>query len=537
MKNFKKVGTLLTILLLMFDFHAFSQTTPSPVVRIDGGLVEGTIENGIIIYKGIPFAAPPVGNLRWRQPKPVKNWEGLLKADTFAPACSQQPGVLTTGFAKYGFSEDCLYLNIWKSNEISDKKLPVMVWIFGGGFASGSASGDFTTGEKLAKKGVILVNVSYRIGVFGFLAHPDLTSESENHVSGNYGLLDQIAALKWVRKNIEAFGGDPDNVTIFGQSAGGISVSILAASPLAKGLFQRAICMSGGSFYPASLNRDPKYSIQLLKGAELYGVEFTKRMGVNSIDDLRKIEAEKFLSDPMSQIGGVLPNIDGYVINDDQYKLYKEGKYNDVSVIIGSTSDEGSIIAMLDKPSGFVEATNKRFGRLAAKVLSLYPNGTDDITNRSMADLSRDLTFGWPAYAWATLQTKTGSSSVYVYYFDQIQPTSMLTTLLKSNKAFHGSDCFYAFGSLKQYEPIIKTKYTDDDQRLSEIIINYWTNFAKHGNPNGKELPLWPVFQRGKPTVMYLNSDPKPGPYPNLEKIKVIDEYYSWRRDMVKKSK
>ena len=532
-----KTAKLLAIIFLAVNFRAFSQTYPSTIVKVDGGLLEGTIENGITIYRGIPFAAPPVGDLRWRPPQPAKNWEGILKADTFAPACPQQPGIFTTGFTKYGFSEDCLYLNIWKPNETSDKKLPVMVWIFGGGFTSGSASGDFTTGEKLAEKGVILINISYRLGVFGFLAHPELTDESKNHASGNYGLLDQIAALKWIRKNIESFSGDPDNITIFGQSAGGISVSILAASPLAKGLFQRAICMSGGSFYPASLKKDPEYSIQLLKGAEMSGVEFTKRMGVNSIKELRKIESEKFLTDPMSSIGGIFPIIDNYVIIDDQYKLYKEGKFNDVPVMIGSTSDEGSLLTIISKPSEYVESTHKRFGSLATKVLSLYPDGTDDIKRRSMADLSRDLTFGWPTYSWATLQTKTGQSAVYVYYFDQIQPTSALTTLLKSNKAFHGSDCFYAFGSLGQYEQIIKAKYTDEDQRLSETIMNYWTNFAKHGNPNGNELPVWPVYQQGKPTVMYLKSDLKIGPYPNLEKIMMIDDYYSWKRDMAEKSK
>ena len=537
MNNLKQIATLLTILLLMFDFHAFSQTAPSTVVKTDGGMVEGIIENGITIYKGIPFAAPPVGDLRWRPPQPVKKWQDTLKAVTFAPACPQQPGVLTTGFAKYGFSEDCLYLNIWKPNEYSDKKLPVMVWIFGGGFASGSASGDFTTGEKLAKKGVILINISYRLGVFGFLAHPELSAESENNVSGNYGLLDQIAALRWVQQNIEVFGGDSHNVTIFGQSAGGISVSILAASPLARGLFQRAICMSGGSFFPPSAKKDKENTIQLLEGAEMLGVEFTKRMDVNSIKDLRKIEPEKFLSDPMSTIGKVFPIIDKYVITDDQYKLYKEGKFNDVPVIIGSTSDEGSLFTLIAKPNEYIESTHKRFGNLAAKVLSLYPDGADDITRRSIADLSRDLTFGWPTYTWATLQTKTGRSAVYVYYFDQIQPTSVLTTLLRSNKAFHGSDCFYAFGSLDQYEQIIKTKYTDEDQRLSETIINYWTNFAKDGNPNGKELPVWPVYRNGKPTVMSLKSDPKPGPFPNLEKIMMIDDYYSWQRNNAGKSK
>jgi para-nitrobenzyl esterase len=532
-----KTAKLITLLSIAVSLQAFSQTTPSTVVKVDGGLVEGTVENGITIYRGIPFAAAPVADLRWRPPQPIKNWEGILKAVTFAPACSQQPGVLTTGFTKYGFSEDCLYLNIWKPNEISDKKLPVMVWIHGGGFTSGSASSAFTTGEKLAEKGVILVNISYRLGVFGFLAHPELTAESENHVSGNYGLLDQIAALNWIQHNIEAFQGDPNNITIFGQSAGGISVSILAASPLAKGLFQRAICMSGGSFYPVSVNRDPDNYIQLLKGAEKLGVEFTKRMGANSIEELRKIDPEKFLSDPMSLIGGIFPIVDEYVITGDQYKLYEEGKYNGVPVMIGSTSDEGSLLVMAAKPGEYVDATRKRFDHLADKVLSYYPSGTDDITRRSMADLSRDLTFGWPTYAWATLQNKTSKFPVYVYYFDQIQPPSLLTSFLKSNKAFHGSDCFYAFGSLKLYEQIIKTKYTHEDLQLSDTIMNYWTNFAKCGNPNGKELPVWPIYQEGRPTVMYLKSESETGPYPNLEKIMVIDEYYSWKRDMAAKSK
>lgn len=310
-----------------------------------------------------------------------------------------------------------------------------------------------------------------------------------------------------------------------------------AASPLARGLFQRAICMSGGSFYPPSLKKDQENSIQLLEGAEILGVEFTKRMGVKSIKDLRKIEPEKFLSDPMSTIGKVFPIIDNYVITGDQYKLYQEGKFNDVPVMIGSTSDEGSLFTLIAKPNEYLETTHKRFGKLAARVLNFYPVGPDDITRRSIADLSRDLTFGWPTYTWATLQTKSGRSAVYVYYFGQVQPTSVLTTLLRSNKAFHGSDCFYAFGSLDQNEQIIKTKYTDEDQRLSETKINYWTNFAKYGNPNGKELPLWQVYQHGKPTVMYLKSDPKPGPFPNLEKIMMIDDYYFWQRNNAVKSK
>jgi para-nitrobenzyl esterase len=247
MRNFFKTTTWLPLLLLTVNLNAFSQTTSSfTTVNVEGGLVEGTIEDGITIYRGIPFAAPPVGDLRWRPPQPVKKWDGVLKADKFAPACPQL-NLPMLGYLNFGTSEDCLYLNIWKPADSSGVKLPVIVRIHGGGFSIGSTSQSVTTGEQLAKKGVILVSIAYRLGPLGFLSHPELTAESENHISGNYGLLDQIAALKWVQHNIETFGGDPGCVTIFRLSAGGFSVSMLAASPLAKGLFQRAICMSGGS--------------------------------------------------------------------------------------------------------------------------------------------------------------------------------------------------------------------------------------------------------------------------------------------------
>ena len=513
-------------LILIILFSGFIVTKSfTQTVKVEGGIVEGTVENEILIYRGIPFAAPPVGDLRWRPPQPVKSWEGVLKADKFCPACYQL-NIPALGYVSSGISEDCLYLNIWVPTNPSERKLPVMVWIYGGGFFIGSTSQPLTTGEHLASKGIIVVSMGYRLGALGFLAHPELTAESENNVSGNYGLLDQIAALKWIQQNIEAFGGDPGNVTIFGVSAGGQSVSMLAASPLTKGLFHRAICMSGGSFGPARIKKEPD-CMQLLKGAEIAGLEFAQRMGANTLDELRKMDPQKFLSDPTGTIGGFWPIIDGYVITGDQYKLYEAGNYNDVPVMVGNTSDEGTLFIMTSKPDEYANTTRDRFGPVADKILNLYPDSTDIITRKSMADLFRDSYLGWYTFTWATLQTKTGKSPVFVYYFDQSQPASALTVMLKSNGAYHGSDCAYVFGHLDQ-DP--KINYTDEDRRLSDIMVNYWTNFAKYGDPNGDGLPVWPAYIDETPTVIYLKSDLQTGSFPNIDKIKVIDEYYSWKR-------
>jgi para-nitrobenzyl esterase len=533
MRKYLQTATFLAVLFYAFNSSLFSQTATSPtLVKVEGGLVEGTIEDGITIYRGIPFAAPPVGDLRWRPPQPLKKWEGVLKGNKFAPACPQA-NIPMLGYINYGMSEDCLYLNIWKPLNPSDKKLPVIVWIHGGGFLLGSSSQSVTTGEQFAKKGVILVSIAYRLGPLGFLSLPELTSESKDQTSGNYGLLDQIAALRWVQNNIQAFGGDPSCVTIFGQSAGGFSVSMLAASPKAKGLFHRAIAMSGASFSPASKKKEID-CMQILKGAELYGLEFEKRIGANSLAELRKIDFQKLLNDSVAKTGGFSPIIDGNLIIDDQYKLYEAGAYNDIPVLLGTASDEGSIFVMTYKMGDYLNSTRQRFGPFTDKILSIYPDGTDSIKRRSWANLFRDTYFAWNSFAWATLQTKTGKSPVYMYYFDQPQPSSPLSMILKSNKAYHGSDCFYVFNHLDQDS---KMKYTAEDKQLSETMINYWINFAKYGDPNGKDLPKWPVYNVNNPIVMYLNGNPHTNPLPNLDNLKVIDEFYNWKRSLAVESK
>jgi len=503
---------------------------PAPVggaspVKIDGGLVEGVVEDGITVYKGIPFAAPPVGELRWRPPQPVEAWDGVLEATAFAPACPQMQLDIPL-FPKVQTSEDCLYLNVWTPAQTADEKLPVMVWIYGGGFAMGATAIPLYSGEQVAREDVVVVSIAYRVGPLGFLAHPELTAESQRKVSGNYGLLDQIAGLKWVQRNIAAFGGDPDCVTIFGESAGGISVSMLAASPLTKGLFHRAICQSGGSFHPVRTGREGD-SIRRLAGAEDLGVAFAQRMGAETIAELRQVPPEKWAKDPAAQMGGLWPVVDGYVIVGDQYKLYEAGKYNDVPVLTGTNSDEGSMFVKPTSPEQYETTVRDRLGPFAEKALELYPGRTRQQTFRAQADLFRDAIFAWPTWAWARLQSKTGTSKVFVYYFDRKPASLLLSAILKSDGAPHGSEIPYVFGHLGQ-NPL--SRPSDTDKALSHAMTAYWTNFAKTGNPNGADLPHWPAFEDGEPTVLYFQDQPHTGPVPNLEKLRLMDQYFAWKR-------
>ena len=326
MKILRGISALVAVLAV--SVAALAQA-PAPV-RTQYGLVQGTVEDGVTIYKGIPFAAPPVGDLRWRAPQPAAAWTGTRTADKFAPGCEQNLVVMPAlGIESFPVNEDCLYLNVWTPAKSASERLPVMVWIYGGGFSIGGTAIGTYDGMKFAKKGVILVSIAYRVGPFGFLAHPELSVENSGH-SGNYGLLDQIEGLKWVQRNIAAFGGDPHRVTIFGESAGGISVSMLAASPLARGLFQRAISESGGSFGPARTDSEGGTNVPPLSTLEKRGADFFTKLGATSVADARKVSAETILkSQPPGLGGGWWPNFDGYVLPGDQYVLYEAGRYND----------------------------------------------------------------------------------------------------------------------------------------------------------------------------------------------------------------
>jgi para-nitrobenzyl esterase len=506
-----RTGSLITaaslsLLAITNDTHA-QAPQPTPVKTVLG-LVQGTSEDGLTVYRGIPFAAPPVGDLRWRAPQPAAKWDGVRQATQFAPIPVQ---------GEKG-SEDCLYLNVWTPAKSATERLPVMVWIYGGGFAGGSTSDPWYSGEKLAKKGVVVVNIAYRVGPLGFLAHPELSAETPNHVSGNYGILDQIAGLQWVKKNIAAFGGDPKKVTIFGESAGAISVSILCASPLAKGLFQGAISQSGGSFGPPRPTTYPGENMKRLPDAERDGEAYAKSGGVASIAELRKLAPDKLPA------GRGWPIIDGWVIPGDQYQLYEAGKYNDVPVLIGYNSDEGASFWPPKTPEEYVASVQKRYGKFADALIKAYPAGTNSVP-KTARDLSRDAGFGWHTWSWARLQSRTGKSKVFYYYFDQ-HPDYPKDSPKAGYGSPHAQDVSYVFLHLDPNNP----ETTKSDLAISDAMSTYWVNFAKHGNPNGEDVPAWPAFSEGHPQVMYFQQTPHVGPVPSADALEVLNGYFAWRR-------
>jgi len=506
------------ILTAVFSIFAaglgFAQQ-PAPV-KVQGGLVQGTNEDGLTIYRGIPFAAPPVGDLRWRAPQPVVPWEGVRETMKFAP------GPIQSGRPPSGMSEDCLYLNVWTPAKSPKDRIPVLVWIYGGGFSGGATSERNYSGEKLARKGVVLVSIAYRVGQLGFLAHPELSAENKKHASGNYGLQDQIAGLQWVKKNIAAFGGDPNKVTIFGESAGGISVSMLCASPLAKGLFTGAISESGGSFGPPRPNTMPGENLKRLADAERSGQDFAKAAGASTIADLRKLPPDKF---PAGRgLGSSWPIIDGLVIPDDQHKLYAAGKYNHTPVLVGYNSDEGASFSPPRTPEDYVAGVKARYGKFADDLIKAYPPGAGAVA-KTARDLARDAAFGWHTWSWARLQSQTGKSRVFYYYFDQ-HPEYPADSPRAGYGSPHGQEVAYVFQHLNQNSP----QTTKTDLEVSDAMSTYWVNFARHGDPNGDGVPAWPAFSDQNPQVMYFSQTPHPGPVPSADALKVLDGYFAWRR-------
>lgn len=484
-------------------------------VQTKYGIVKGTVKDSLIVFKGIPFAVPPIGELRWRAPEPTKSWKGIKPTTEFAPAPIQ-------GNDTSGKSEDCLYLNIWTPARSMDEKIPVLVWIYGGGFSFGSTSEPVYDGAALAKKGVVLVSIAYRVGQLGFLAHPELSAENPNNVSGNYGLLDQIAGLQWIKENIAAFGGDPDKVTIFGESAGGISVSMLCASPLAKGLFLGAISESGGSFGPPRQTTFPGENMKTLPMAEKEGLNYAEKAGAKTIKELRSLPVKEI---PMVMgMGGAWPIIDGYVIPDDQFKLYEAGKYHDVPVLIGYNSDEGASFSREKTPEEYLANVEKRYGKFSDQLVAAYPVGKESVP-KTARDLSRDAAFGWHTWSWARLQSKTGKSKVYYYYFDQ-HPDHPEDSPKYGFGSPHGQEVAYVFQNLDRQNPEIKKS----DIEISDVMGTYWTNFAKYGNPNGDNVPQWPAFSQSDSNVMYFGPTAHLGPVPSEASLNVLDGYFEWRR-------
>jgi para-nitrobenzyl esterase len=525
-ERMRKIMVVLAAMFAIMSSSCSEQAAKPAPVRVETGLVQGVVADGLTVYRGIPFAEPPVGERRWRAPVPASNWNDVRLADKFAPGCMQMPvGDSVIGYMDLPFSEDCLYLNVWTPAKSADERLPVMVWIHGGGFNAGATSVPLYSGENLAKKGVVVASISYRLGPFGFLALPELSAESGGHGSGNYGLLDQVAGLGWIKRNIAAFGGDPNRVTIFGESAGGISVSILAASPLAKGLLQGAISESGGSFAPAKAAQEGGQNIIQLSVAERNGAEFLKTLGAQTVADGRKLPAEALRNGGRNGFERFWAVLDGYAIAGDQYKLYQAGNYNDVPVLIGTNSDEGAAFVQSTTSEAYKAFVKGGFGLFADQILAAYPAGSDEEALRSQRGIWREVAFGWGTWSWARLQSQNAKSKVFVYYFDHRPPYPQIPPY-QTWGAAHGAEMHYVLG--RHDRPAMA--WTAADEKLAEMVSSFWVNFAKTGDPNGSGLPEWPAYDNANPLLMRFDDNPQASKYPNLEKLLLWEKYYAWRR-------
>ena len=525
---------ILTIILTVCAMMTAADVAGQPLLKthVETGDVEGVLDETLAVYKAIPYAAPPVGELRWREPQPAKAWESTLKADHFGPL---PPQPTRRGRTADMMSEDCLYLAVATPAKSVDDRLPVMVWIHGGGFQSEWYGGDLW--RHLALRGVVIVSVEYRTGALGFMAHPELTKENAKAQrqtantqqptghSGNYGLLDQIFALQWVQRNIKNFGGDATNVTIFGESAGAISCSILCASPLAKGLFHRCISHSGGSFAPWSDQARTLAVGASQKGAEQQGLAFQKHLKKKNLKQLRQMDAMS-LCDGNVGFGGFWPCVDGYVIVDDQYRLYERGEYNDVPVIVMTNSDEGALFSPANiKAENYQKQAREVFGSWADEALKYYPGNTDDEAWHGNGDAFRDMGFAWPSFVWVNLQAKTGKSAAYAAYLAQPSTRSFSQDKRRKGVA-HADDILYLNG-----EFLTQPDKYPTEAAVAEIMQQYWVNFAKTGNPNGKGLPYWPTFDDTKPTTMQFSNGASLIMRPNREQVDFCDRFYKAKRE------
>ncbi len=506
--------------------------TPKVIIEttVSQGKVRGKVREGLGTFMAVPFAEAPVGELRWKAPVPKKAWEGTL--DAIEPGgMPPQQAWTRRGAPAPKMTEDCLYLNIQTPAESVEDKLPVLVWIHGGGFITGDANSN--DGMEFAKQGIVYVSLSYRTGALGFLALPELSAENERGISGNYGLLDMIEGLKWVRDNIAAFGGDPSKVTIMGESAGAIAVSMLCASPLAKGLFRGAISESGGSFCPVADVRVNNNSIRNMKGAEAFGIDFMKRIGASSLEELRKMDWSAWVGDgPSIGVGGFWPTVDGYVLPDDQYKMYQAGDFNDVNVLIGTNSDEGAMFCRATELAKYKKEIRDEYGPFARKMLKLYPASSDAETYAALSDIFRETAFAWPTWAWAKLQGKHGSGKVFMYYFDQFDPERPMfgaPDAPKPRGANHATEMQYVFAT-----PWGRP-FQGGDKAVSDAMNHYWANFVKTGDPNGEGLDQWPEYNDGEATVMYFKDGTSLIQTPNKPHLELMESFFAWKRSKLSK--
>jgi para-nitrobenzyl esterase len=466
--------------------------------RTANGVVQGVVsaDNRVRTFKGIPFAAPPVGALRWKAPQPATSWSGVRKSMDYGPRCMQGNIYSDMQFHDDGPAEDCLYLNLWMPEAAYDGrepeqiKLPVMVWIFGGGFQAGSTSEPRQDAGVLSRRGVLIVSLSYRLGVFGYFSHPELARESGHNASGNYGLLDQVAALQWVHDNIAGFGGDPNQVTIFGESAGSLSVSALMASPLARGLFQRAIGESG-AFFGRTLPLQPH---QDTGQADAKWAETA--LGTASLDKLRAMPAGQILQAALkAKQLRFAPNVDGYYLPESVADIFAAGKQAQVPLLGGWNLDEGSYRAFFNgqpaTAANYTARARQQFGDKVDAFLKMYPGGTDAEAKRAAADFAGDQFIAFSTWKWLDMQAKTGHAPVYRYKFEQTLPLAAGSPEGAEATAPHASEIEFVFNVLNSRQ----LPWRAEDRQVSDLMAAYWTNFAKTGSPNTTGLPEWPVYR------------------------------------------
>lgn len=527
MRRLLKWIAVLVVLLLVgaaalwfFLFRPPPPGTPAQPVAIASGMVRGLEERGITVYRGIPYAAPPVGDLRWHAPEPVAAWQGTRDAFAFSKACPQV-GSPVPGMPPEPTAEDCLYLNVWTPGT-KHAPLPVIVWVHGGSNLNGSASAPPYGGANLARKGAVVVSPNYRLGALGFLALPELSAESGHKASGNYGMMDIVAALQWVKANAAAFGGDPANVTVMGQSAGAWNMSHLQVSPLARGLYRRLIVMSGGNFGPS----DTPQGVATLDAAEQAGLRFERSLGAKSLAELRKLPAEAIVSASPdiwratitgSNTAGI---VDGYVVPAAPYDFYAEA--NPADLLTGYTSEEGVSWAPGPVKAADFRRELEAYRPLTARFLELYPAASDAEATRSNQRLQGERAFKWQAATWARLHRDRAKGRVWFYRFSHTPGIGMFRRLGPG----HGSELGHVFDF-----PRRGMRYGTQwpwnaakDIALIDTIQGYWINFARTGDPNGPGLPQWPRFGRTMEAIEF-GDEARAIPWPDAEEHRLMDRY------------
>ena len=500
--------------MLMALFALTGLAAADPVVTTDSGRIEGLIHGDIAEYRGVPFAQPPLAGLRWQAPRPVKHWPGIRKANQFPAQCSQLGPPLPT-MPEEPTSEDCLYLNLWTPAIEPPQKLPVMVFFYGGGFVRGSASTPlYASGGLTQATGVIVVTVNYRLGALGFLAHPELSAESPHHTSGNYALLDAIAGLKWVKRNISAFGGDPDCVTIFGQSAGSYLINKLMISPPARGLFHAVIAESSADMGPTGTNE----GLATLADAEKAGVAFARSLGARSITELRRVSAEKITASDFAGLPGIygssqtLPIVDGYLIPRDTHASYLAGQQAPVPLLLGYNLDEGQYFESPTTVAEYFSKVSARYGIFAERMEAAYPAHTDEEAAHAQSQLTAEHAFGWQMWSWARANASSSHQKTYFYFFSSKYGNG------------HGAELPYVF----QYP--FDGPWNDEQRDIGRKIVAYWTQFAKTGDPNRTDLPPWPSFDIHSNATMLLGDQFESGTTPELDQHALMEEYMNSKR-------